>query len=104
MVTAAVAQGVTAATPPSRQSLEIYSRLALTDAQATYDQAIGRFPCEDHPSLRLATRSGVLGPLQAIQVNGGGGSGRQTLTSSGVDVRVGYTPTRRQANSRRTSS
>jgi integrase/recombinase XerD len=28
----------------SRQSLEIYSRLALTDAQASYDQAIGRFP------------------------------------------------------------
>ncbi len=25
-------------------SLEIYSRLALTDAQASYDQAIGRFP------------------------------------------------------------
>lgn len=28
----------------SRQSLEIYSRLSLTDAQASYDQAIGRFP------------------------------------------------------------
>ena len=28
----------------SRHSLEIYSRLALTDAQASYDQAIGRFP------------------------------------------------------------
>jgi integrase/recombinase XerD len=28
----------------SRQSLEIYSRLALTDAQASYDQAIGGFP------------------------------------------------------------
>ncbi len=28
----------------SRQSLEIYSRLALTDAQQTYDQTIGRFP------------------------------------------------------------
>ena len=28
----------------SRQSLEIYSRLALSDAQASYDQAIGRFP------------------------------------------------------------
>jgi len=28
----------------SRQSLEIYSRLALTDAQASYDQAIARFP------------------------------------------------------------
>ncbi|MGH3848021.1 MAG: tyrosine-type recombinase/integrase, partial [Pseudonocardiaceae bacterium] len=28
----------------SRQSLEIYSRLALTDAQNTYDQAITRFP------------------------------------------------------------
>jgi len=28
----------------SRQSLEIYSRLALTDAQASYDQVIGRFP------------------------------------------------------------
>ena len=27
-----------------RQSLEIYSRLALTDAQASYDQVIGRFP------------------------------------------------------------
>jgi site-specific recombinase XerC len=28
----------------SRQSLEIYSRLALSDAQASYDQAIARFP------------------------------------------------------------
>jgi hypothetical protein len=28
----------------ARQSLEIYSRLALTDAQATYDNVIGRFP------------------------------------------------------------
>jgi integrase/recombinase XerD len=28
----------------SRQSLEIYSRLALTDTQTAYDQAIGRFP------------------------------------------------------------
>ena len=28
----------------SRQSLEIYSRLAITDAQASYDHAIGRFP------------------------------------------------------------
>ena len=28
----------------SRQSLEIYSRLALSDAQTAYDQAIGRFP------------------------------------------------------------
>jgi hypothetical protein len=26
-----------------RRSLEIYSRLALTDAQATYDNVIGRF-------------------------------------------------------------
>ncbi len=28
----------------TRQSLEIYSRLALPDAQATYDDAIRRFP------------------------------------------------------------
>ena len=28
----------------SRQSLEIYSRLSLSDAQKTYDQNIGRFP------------------------------------------------------------
>ncbi len=28
----------------SRQSLEIYSRLALTEAQDSYDQAIPRFP------------------------------------------------------------
>jgi integrase/recombinase XerD len=28
----------------SRQSLEVYSRLAIEDAQAEYDQAIGRFP------------------------------------------------------------
>jgi integrase/recombinase XerD len=28
----------------SRQSLEIYSRLALADAQASYDQVIGQFP------------------------------------------------------------
>ena len=28
----------------SRQSLEIYSRLALAEAQEEYDQAIGRFP------------------------------------------------------------
>lgn len=28
----------------TRQSLEIYSRLALPDAQAAYDNAIGRFP------------------------------------------------------------
>jgi integrase/recombinase XerD len=28
----------------SRQSLEIYSRIALTDAQESYDQVIGRFP------------------------------------------------------------
>ena len=28
----------------SRQSLEIYSRLALTGAQHAYDQAISRFP------------------------------------------------------------
>jgi integrase/recombinase XerD len=28
----------------SRQSLEIYSRLALSDAQQAYDQTIGRFP------------------------------------------------------------
>lgn len=27
-----------------RQSLEIYSRLALADAQGTYDQVIDRFP------------------------------------------------------------
>lgn len=27
----------------SRQSLKIYSRLALTDAQASYDRAIGPF-------------------------------------------------------------
>jgi integrase/recombinase XerD len=29
---------------PPHQSLEIYSRLALTDAQASYGQAIGGFP------------------------------------------------------------
>jgi integrase/recombinase XerD len=28
----------------SGRSLEIYSRLALTDAQNSYDQIIGRFP------------------------------------------------------------
>ena len=28
----------------SRQSLEIYSRIALADAQESYDQVIGRFP------------------------------------------------------------
>ena len=28
----------------SRQSLEIYSRLSLADAQASYDEAITRFP------------------------------------------------------------
>ena len=28
----------------TRQSLEIYSRVALADAQQAYDQAIGRFP------------------------------------------------------------
>ena len=28
----------------SRQSLEIYSRLALTDAQQEYDRAMARFP------------------------------------------------------------
>ena len=28
----------------TRQSLEIYSPLALTDAQATYGNVIGRFP------------------------------------------------------------
>jgi integrase/recombinase XerD len=28
----------------SRQSLEIYSRLAITDAHEEYDRAIGRFP------------------------------------------------------------
>jgi integrase/recombinase XerD len=28
----------------SRQSLEIYSRLSLADAQKTYDQTISRFP------------------------------------------------------------
>jgi hypothetical protein len=28
----------------SRQSLEIYSRLAIGEAQAEYDRAIGRFP------------------------------------------------------------
>jgi integrase/recombinase XerD len=28
----------------SRQSLEIYSRIALSDAQKTYEQTIGRFP------------------------------------------------------------
>lgn len=28
----------------SRQSLEIYSRLAIVDAQEEYDRAIGRFP------------------------------------------------------------
>ncbi len=28
----------------SRQSLEIYSRLAISEAQAEYDQVIGRFP------------------------------------------------------------
>ena len=33
----------TAATPP-RQSLEIYSRLALADAQQRYDDVIGDFP------------------------------------------------------------
>lgn len=33
----------TPATPP-RTSLEIYSRLALPDAQASYDGVIGQFP------------------------------------------------------------
>lgn len=28
----------------SRKSLEIYSRLAIADAQHEYDQVIGRFP------------------------------------------------------------
>ena len=28
----------------SRQSLEIYSRLAIADAQEEYDRAMGRFP------------------------------------------------------------
>ena len=28
----------------SQQSLEIYSRIALADAQESYDQVIGRFP------------------------------------------------------------
>lgn len=28
----------------SRQSLEVYSRLALTDAQQEYDRAMERFP------------------------------------------------------------
>ena len=28
----------------TRQSLEIYSRIALADAQDAYDQAIGRYP------------------------------------------------------------
>jgi integrase/recombinase XerD len=28
----------------TRQSLEIYSRIALADAQHAYDQAIGRYP------------------------------------------------------------
>jgi hypothetical protein len=28
----------------TRQSLEIYSRIALADAQQAYDQAIGRYP------------------------------------------------------------
>jgi len=29
--------------------LEIYSRLALADAQHTYDSVIDQFPYEDHP-------------------------------------------------------
>jgi len=45
----------------SRQSLEIYSRLALTDAQTPTIKRSATFRSEDHPSLRLATRSGVPG-------------------------------------------
>jgi integrase/recombinase XerD len=30
----------------SRQSLEIYSRLSLADAQKEYDQVMGRFPIQ----------------------------------------------------------
>jgi len=30
----------------SRQSLEIYSRLSIADAQQTYDQVIGHFPIQ----------------------------------------------------------
>ena len=47
----------------SRESLvEIYSRLALTDAQHSYDNVIGPLPrLKDPPSWRPATRSGVPG-------------------------------------------
>jgi len=42
----------------TRQSLEIYSRLGLADAQQRYDDVIGDFPSDqhDHARLRLVTR------------------------------------------------
>ncbi len=50
----------------TRTSLEIYSRLALADAQHTYDSirtaSSTSSPSEDHPGLRLVTRSLPTGP------------------------------------------
>jgi len=48
----------------SRQSLEIYSRLALTDAKRPTIKRSATFRSEDHPSLWLATRSEVPGRVE----------------------------------------
>ncbi len=45
----------------SRQSLEIYSRLALAGAQQHYDEAITRVPCRTTATLRAGPHSGELG-------------------------------------------
>src|SRR5712691_2826403 len=41
----------------SRQSLEIYSRLSLADAQPSYNQAMERFPIQETPRVRRAIAS-----------------------------------------------
>ena len=47
----------------SRQSLEIYSRLSLADAQPSYNQAMERFPIQQTPRVRRAIASKSMRPV-----------------------------------------
>ena len=50
----------------SRQSLEIYSRLALVGAQQHYGEAITRVPCRTTATLRAGPHSGELGLVEDV--------------------------------------
>ena len=50
----------------SRQSLEIYSRLALVGAQQHYGEAITPVPCRTTATLRAGPHSGELGLVEDV--------------------------------------